>query len=280
MDLSLYRQTKMISGRQLSYLDIGTGPVLLLGHSYLWDSAMWAPQIMALSSHYRCIAPDLWGHGQSDTLPDNCNNLLDIADHMLMLMDTLAIDNFSVIGLSVGAMWGAELVLKAPTRVNSLVMLDSFIGFEPEITRAKYDNMLDLIENAGVIPPALISVISPLFFANNAINNHPELVAGFEQYLASIPPENIPAIVQLGRMIFGRRDTMDFAEQFTLPCLIMVGVEDKARSVLESYLMHDAIEGSELVHIPHAGHISTLEQADFINQRLNQFLKRLTKDAS
>lgn len=36
MDLSLYRQTKMISGRQLSYLDIGTGPVLLLGHSYLW----------------------------------------------------------------------------------------------------------------------------------------------------------------------------------------------------------------------------------------------------
>lgn len=105
-------------------------------------------------------------------------------------------------------------------------------------------------------------------------------MAGFEQYLASIPPENIPTIVQLGRMIFGRRDTMDFAEQFTLPCLIMVGVEDKARSVLESYLMHDAIDGSELAHIPHAGHISTLEQADFINQRLNQFLKRLTKDAS
>ncbi|MGY2499009.1 alpha/beta fold hydrolase, partial [Klebsiella pneumoniae] len=95
------------------------------------------------------------------------------------------IDNFSVIGLSVGAMWGAELVLKAPTRVNSLVMLDSFIGFEPEITRAKYDNMLDLIENAGVIPPTLLSAISPLFFANNAINNNPELVAGFEQYLAS-----------------------------------------------------------------------------------------------
>ncbi|MGW7677179.1 alpha/beta fold hydrolase [Shewanella sp. S23-S33] len=274
MDFSSHRQQLVIADRKLSYLDVGSGPVLLFGHSYLWDSAMWAPQIATLSAQYRCIVPELWGHGQSDLLPNNCKTLLDIADQMLELMDALEISHFSVVGQSVGAMWGAELVLKAPTRVKTLVMLNSFIGFEPEVTRAKYDGMLDMISAAKAIPAPLISAISPLFFANDAANNTPELVTGFEQSLASITAEQIPTIVKLGRMIFGRRDTMEYAEQLTLPCLIMAGVEDKARSVLESYLMSDAIDGSQLVHIPAAGHISTLEQAEFINQHLADFLAK------
>ncbi|MGL5024750.1 MAG: alpha/beta fold hydrolase [Shewanella oncorhynchi] len=274
MDFSSHRQQLVIADRKLSYLDVGSGPVLLFGHSYLWDSAMWAPQIATLSAQYRCIVPELWGHGQSDLLPNNCKTLLDIADQMLELMDALEITHFSVVGQSVGAMWGAELVLKAPTRVKTLVMLNSFIGFEPEVTRAKYDGMLDMITAAKAIPAPLIGAISPLFFANDAANNTPELVTGFEQSLASITAEQIPTIVKLGRMIFGRRDTMEYAEQLTLPCLIMAGVEDKARSVLESYLMSDAIDGSQLVHIPAAGHISTLEQAEFINQHLADFLAK------
>ncbi|MCT8875631.1 alpha/beta fold hydrolase [Shewanella xiamenensis] len=274
MDLSSYRQQISIAGSQLSYLDIGTGPALLFGHSYLWDSAMWAPQIALLSKSYRCIVPDLWGHGQSGTVPENCHSQLDISEHMLALMDALELETFSLIGLSVGAMWGAELVLKAPARVKTLAMLDSFIGFEPEITRAKYFGMLDMIQTAGSIPPALIKAISPLFFADNAKANNPELVQRFESDLAALTPERIPDIVKLGRIIFGRRDTLEFAEQFTLPCLIMVGVEDKARSVLESYLMSDAINGSQLVHIPNAGHISSLEQAEFVNQQLLAFLSQ------
>ncbi|QYJ73328.1 alpha/beta fold hydrolase [Shewanella sp. FJAT-51649] len=275
MDFSSYRKQLNIAGSQLSYLDIGSGPALLFGHSYLWDSAMWAPQIAILSQQYRCIVPDLWGHGQSSAVPDSCNSLLDISEHMLTLMDTLDIEQFAVIGLSVGAMWGAELVLKAPARVNALVMLDSFIGFEPEITRAKYFGMLDMIQAAGSIPAPLISAISPLFFADNAKEHNPELVQRFEAYLAAQTPETIPSIVKLGRIIFGRRDTMEFAEQFTLPCLVMVGVEDKARSVLESYLMSDAIDGSQLVHIPNAGHISSLEQADFVTEHLTRFLAKV-----
>ncbi len=35
--------------RQMAYLDVGSGPVLLFGHSYLWDAQMWAPQVEALS---------------------------------------------------------------------------------------------------------------------------------------------------------------------------------------------------------------------------------------
>ncbi|GIU18988.1 MULTISPECIES: alpha/beta fold hydrolase [unclassified Shewanella] len=262
------RHELTIEGSTLSYLDIGQGPVLLMGHSYLWDSEMWAPQIAYLSQNYRCIVPDLWGHGFSGSLPTCSRNLRDIASQMLELMDALNIEKFSVIGLSVGAMWGAELALKAPARVQSLVMLGSFIGYEPEITRDKYYAMLDVIKAEKTVSTKVIDTITPLFFANQP---QPELVALLKQKLNHFD-NNIDTLYQLGRMIFGRRDTMDDAHLFTLPCLIMTGVEDKARSVLEGYLMHDAIDASKYIHIPDCGHISTLEQADFVNQQLSQFL--------
>jgi pimeloyl-ACP methyl ester carboxylesterase len=66
-----------IEGKPLHYQTRGTGFPVLLGHSYLWDSSMWAPQIDALSHHYQVIVPDLWGHGQSGRFPENTHTLGD-----------------------------------------------------------------------------------------------------------------------------------------------------------------------------------------------------------
>lgn len=263
-----FRHSFELPDTHLSYLDMGQGPVLLLGHSYLWDSLMWQEQLELLAKSYRVIAVDLHGHGESGPVPPRVNSLRVVADDMLALMDSLDIAQFSILGLSVGGMWGAELVLKAPARVQTLVMMDSFIGFEPEVTRAKYYGMLDVIKAAGSIPTPMIDAIVPLFFANNPDER---LTNAFAAHLANLEGTRIADIERMGRLVFGRRDTMDDVEKLTLPVLVMVGVEDKARSVLESYLMHDAIDGSQLVHIPGAGHISCLEQAEFVNRTLLAF---------
>lgn len=277
MNLESYRQQLEIAGSQLSYLDMGQGPVILLGHSYLWDAHMWANQLEVLSKSYRCIVPDLWGHGCSGPVPTATRSLRDVADNMLALMDTLNVEQFTIVGLSVGGMWGAELALKAPTRVSSLVLMNTFIGFEPEVTRDKYYGMLDTIKQSGCIPTPIIEAVTPLFFADNAVDKTPDLVEGFRQSLTQISSGNIESIVKIGRMTFGRRDTTEEAHLFTLPCLIMSGTQDKARSVLEGFLMHDVIDGSDFVHIPDAGHISTHEQTEFVNNALLDFLtKHLT----
>lgn len=83
------------------------------------------------------------------------SNLKDYAQHMLALMDHLQIEYFSVIGLSVGGMWGAELALLAPKRVQSLVMMDTFVGLEPEVTHKKYFTMLDTIAQLQAVPARL-----------------------------------------------------------------------------------------------------------------------------
>lgn len=261
-----------IDGKELAYLDKGEGPVVLFGHSYLWDHQMWAPQIEELSESFRCIVPDLWAHGQSSFAPERVKNLKDIAADMLALMDHLDVEQFSIVGLSVGGMWGAELVTLAPSRVKSLVMMDTFVGLEPEITHQKYFSMLDAIAGSQLVPEPILQAVVPMFFAKNGAEQSPELVESFTQHLSSLKGEQAVEVVRLGRMIFGRRDMIEDVEKFALPVLIAAGQEDIPRPVMESYLMHDSITGSQLVEIPQAGHISNLEQPEFVTTMLRGFL--------
>ncbi|NOH80243.1 alpha/beta fold hydrolase [Vibrio sp. RE86] len=265
----------LIDGREMAYQDVGTGPVIVLGHSYLWDSQMWAPQIEALSQNYRCIVPDLWAHGQSDAAPEMTRSLADYAKQILALMDHLDIEQFSIVGLSVGGMWGTEVVTLAPQRVQSLVLMDTFVGLEPEVTHNKYFAMLDAITQLKAIPDQIIEAVTPLFFANNAKVDSPDLVAKFSDHLAGLKGERAVEVAKIGRVVFGRRDQIEDIEKFALPVLIAVGQEDKPRPVLESYLMVDSITGSELVQIPKAGHISNLEQPEFVTEMLQGFLSNV-----
>ncbi|WP_019613993.1 alpha/beta fold hydrolase [Psychromonas ossibalaenae] len=264
--------TFTINSKTMHYLDKGQGPVLLFGHSYLWDSEMWTPQIEILSQHYRCIVPDLWSHGQSDAAPGETQNLTDYAQDLLSLMDHLEIETFSIIGLSVGGMWGAELTLLAPARVKALVLMDTFIGLEPQVTHHKYSAMLDMISAAQLVPEPLIEQIRPLFFARDVEQENPELVSRFKKGLQGIRGQKAVDLAQVGRMVFGRRDLFDEVEKLTLPTLIMTGMQDIPRPPLEAQLMQDAISGSRLILVPDAGHISNLEQPEFVIEKLSDFL--------
>lgn len=266
-------KTFSIEGRELAYLDVGEGPVVLFGHSFLWDHKMWAPQVEALSQSYRCIVPDLWAHGQSSYSPEKTRNLKGVALDMLALIDSLDIDQFSIVGLSAGGMWGAELTVAAPERVKSLVMMDTFVGFEPEVMKDKYFTMLDTIAAEKSVPEPILEAVVPLFFARNGAEKSPQLVSNFRQQLASIKGEDAVEVARIGRMIFGRRDIIEDVEKLAMPILIAVGQEDIPRPVLESYLMHDCITGSQLVQIPEAGHISNLEQSALVTKMLQDFLE-------
>ena len=259
-----------IAGRRMAYLDEGQGPVLLFGHSYLWDSAMWAPQIAALKGSYRCIVPELWGHGDSDVLPDGGCTLATLARDHLALLDALGIEECVLVGLSIGGMWGVELAHMAPNRIKGLVLMDSFVGLEPQITCERYLGMLAAIEQLGSIPAPIIEQVAPIFFANQP---DAALLAEFKARLAAWPSEKIAAMVAVGRSFVTRADRMEWLETLSCPAQVITGCEDRTRPVLEGYLMADTL-GIALIEIAGAGHISTLEQPERVNAALTGFLRQ------
>lgn len=260
----------MKNSRSLSYTDVGSGFPILLGHSYLFDKSMWFPQLEELSSSYRLIIPDLWGHGESPALPSITQSISDLAADHLALMDKLKITEFAVVGLSVGGMWGAELAGLVSERVKALMLFDTYLGNETDVAQGSYMAMLNAVDAAGAIESPILEHVVAQFYSENASAGD---VASLKNHLASLSAETLrSSIVPLGKMIFGRSDRMSVLSDITCAAHVATGALDLPRPPEEGRLMAEKL-GCDFTLIPNTGHISNREKPEFVTNLIRDFLK-------
>lgn len=258
--------------RKIYYEKHGTGKPVLFGHSFLWSKSMWQYQIPLLKERFCCIIPDLWGHGASDVLPEGECTIEQIAQEYKEFMDELSIDHYAVVGLSIGGMWATHLALQYPGKVTQLVLMDSYLGAEPQEKKQLYYGMIDIIEKCNAIPGELIEKIIPLFLSPVTLKTNPNLVDGFRNDLANISTTNIPTLIAIAKSIFERKSVLSQLENIKIPTKIIVGSDDISRPVYESKEMTSLIPNSQLHIIKDAGHICNMEQPDEVNKILYNFL--------
>lgn len=267
---------KLKNNKNISIQIKGDGEPIFFIHSYLWDKNMWNPQVQELSKKYKCITIDLWGHGESDFLDEEeeCS-LSTLTDNIIEIADILNIDKFNYIGLSVGAMLGTYLGLNYDERIKKMVLLDGYSGAESIETKNGYFEMLKIIKELGYIPKNLIDIITPMFFSKAENEIKGQLYQYFSQKLMVEKTTNINTVVKLGEAIFGRENLLEDMDKIKVPILFMVGEEDIPRPIFESQKMNVLVKGSKLVIIPKAGHISSLENPNFVTEQIFDFLKNL-----
>jgi pimeloyl-ACP methyl ester carboxylesterase len=112
-------------GVELSILDEGRGPAVLLLHGFPDSARLWRHQIPALTdAGFRVVAPDLRGFGASEKPADVRDYRIgrSVAD-MVAVLDTLEIERAHVVGHDFGAGVAWAMALMAPERVDRLVVL-------------------------------------------------------------------------------------------------------------------------------------------------------------
>lgn len=261
-----------INNREMHYLDQGSGFPLLLGHSFLWDSRVWAPQLELLSQHFRCIVPELWSHGQSQPVSEGDLSIEQLAEDHHQLMQQLGIDRYSVLGMSTGGLWGARLALKYPDEVASLTLIASYLGSEAAENREDYLELFNIVEQLGELPSAVVDAVVRIFFCAETQEINPALAETFRFDLMFLSPEQIAGIVAMGKQIFTRSSMIDELSGIQCPTLILAGQNDTPRPLAELKQMHNLLPGSQFAIIEHAGHMLTMEQPGQVNQLLANFL--------
>lgn len=124
-------------GQRLHYVDHGgTGPTVVLLHSFLMDGDMFAPQVAALGDEFRLITVDERGHG--GTPAEAPFDFWDVADDVLALLDRLEVARTAVIGTSQGGFVALRLALAAPDRVSALAVLGTSAAAEDAEIAANY----------------------------------------------------------------------------------------------------------------------------------------------
>lgn len=143
-----------IDGVDCHYTEAGQGPALVLIHGLGASQADWFTQIPALSPHYRCIAPDLTGHG--DSAPHGPYAIFAQAERLLKLLEALNVPTAHVLGHSMGGAVAQSMAMVAPGRVQSLTICNSTAGFRPTTPKKLIEavSRLTLVGALGVKPLA------------------------------------------------------------------------------------------------------------------------------
>ncbi|MDO8473822.1 MAG: alpha/beta hydrolase [Dehalococcoidia bacterium] len=116
--------TVKVDGLNIHFKTSGTGSPLLLFHGRGADWRSWKQNAEFFSRYFRVFIPDLPGYGQSQR-PDFPVSPEWLARFVACLADDLGLEKVSIVGHSLGAIFGLSFCIKYPERVNRLVLVNS-----------------------------------------------------------------------------------------------------------------------------------------------------------
>ncbi|MFB0986598.1 MAG: alpha/beta hydrolase, partial [Phycisphaerales bacterium] len=135
-------------GVELSWLESGEGPTLLMLPGWSQSAAMFKEQIAGLSGRFHCLALDHRGHGESGR-PGYGYRISRLAQDVREFIQHRKLDEITLLGHSMGAsvMWG-YWDLFGGDRLVRMVIDD-----EPSVLTLKDTESTDSAEDAGEIFP-------------------------------------------------------------------------------------------------------------------------------
>jgi len=247
-ELDAHRHTVSTPTGDLSYLDIGTGPVALFVHGIATNAYLWRNVIARLAGQRRCIAVDLPLHGQSPVTADL--SLAGLASALAGFCDALGLGRIDLVANDTGGAIAQIFAARHPGRLASLTLTncDTDGNMPPEM-------MKPIIEQAaaGRLAPVAVAMFADLGAAGQAIFGElyedlervdPGLIRSylepgigtmerareFERLLVALDPADLSAVTPLLR-------------ELTVPTLVVWGTADKSFDVSWAYWLRDTIPG-------------------------------------
>jgi len=247
-ELDAHRHTVSTPTGDLSYLDIGTGPVALFVHGIATNAYLWRNVIAGLAGQRRCIAVDLPLHGQSPVTADL--SLAGLASALAGFCDALGLGRIDLVANDTGGAIAQIFAARHPGRLASLTLTncDTDGNMPPEM-------MKPIIEQAaaGRLAPVAVAMFADLGAAGQAVFGElyedlervdPGLIRSylepgigtmerareFERLLVALDPADLSAVTPLLR-------------ELTVPTLVVWGTADKSFDVSWAYWLRDTIPG-------------------------------------
>lgn len=262
-----YDLTVKVNGFNLSYDDLGEGPVpIVFLHGFPFNKSMWQLQLDFLKTTNRVIACDIRGFGKSKDEESHLEMDL-FANDLILFIDSLGLEKVILCGLSMGGFIALNAMKRFPSRFEALILCDTQCIADSYDVKVKRYETIEEIKEYGVsnFNEGFIKKV----FHEDSLTNKPELV---EQLRSVVFSNSQHIIIQGLTALAERSETCSFLDEISIPTLIICGREDAVTPLDESKFMNKNIKGSVLHVINNAGHVSNLEEPAKFNKLLRDFL--------
>ncbi len=255
-------------GCNIFYQVRGKGNPLVLLMGFGADGEVWEKHVAEYKKHFKCIILDNRGVGKSDA-PEGPYNTAMMADDTIAVMDHLNVDQAQVAGISMGGAIAQSLALNYPVRAKSLALISTWPSFN-NYARTVYENLKKLrrVANPGDFMELLqLWIFAPPYYESGmndliegqkgAVDNpNPQKQSGFDGQLDACIHHNCVSRLH----------------QIKIPTLITIGMMDIFTPPAFSDILHEKIEGSEIVRFPTGGHVHHWEDLERFNKVTTDFL--------
>ncbi len=238
-------------------------PVVAFSNSLGTTLEMWDAQVRALAAHYRCVRYDTRGHGRSPVAAQP-TSIDALADDLAGLLDVLGIEKAHVVGLSLGGMAAQAFGVRHAGRVSSLTLVATAAHLP-----GNWDERVALVRTTGM--SGLVDAVMGRWFTADTLALGPDLIRPVRERFLSIDPEGYAACCLAVRDM----DLRSRIGAITTPTLVVAGEDDPATPLEMLEEIAGLIPGAELVVVPEAAHLVSVEQADALNEILLGFLARV-----
>ena len=113
-----------VLGEKMHYIEAGQGDPMVFVHGIPSWCYTWRNVIPHLEAHAHCIAPDLIGLGRS-AKPSIDYTLFDHIRYFDALMDSLCLDNVTLVMHAWGAVIGFDYAMRHPQQIKSLIFFET-----------------------------------------------------------------------------------------------------------------------------------------------------------
>lgn len=247
---------------RLYYEEYGVGEPVIFLHGFTLDIRMWTAQAEFLESDYHVILLDAKGHGLSDA-PETGYSRADRVEDLRRFVDSLGIDRFHLVGLSMGGSTGIGFALKYPERLLSLTLASAgAAGWDV----GKKISHLDTLARAKGLEATREE------WKQMSLAWYKDDREDIRQLMEEMIDHHSGAVwMDPMRGKYPRTRDLDHVQRISVPTLILVGELDRVFVPLAREL-HKKIRTSELKIYENTGHMLNLEAPDRFNGDIKAFL--------
>lgn len=247
---------------QLAYRREGKGDPLILVHGYLGGSAMWQDQIAFFSQDFDVVAPDLPGFADSKHL-EAPQTIVGYAERVLEFLTALGIEDFYLLGHSMGGMIVQQMALLAGSRVKKLVaygtgpvgvMPDRFETIAQSRQRLETDGLAVTAERI-----AATWFIAEKSAPGYALCKELGAKASFDAALTCLTA-------------WENWNVSSVLEKIKAPTLVLWGDRDRSYGWQQPKALWKGIPNSSLAVVPGCAHNVHMEKPDLFNRIVADFL--------
>ena len=252
----------------------GTGPLVVFLHGIGGNRSNWHDQLPVFARHFHAAAWDARGYGGSDDYPGPLD-FADFSADLLRLVDYFGAKRAHLVGLSMGGRIALDFHARHPARVASLVLCDTFAGYDADFTparRAEYVRLRKQPLLDGKRPADIAPAIAESLIGRDAA---PEILQRLIDSISAVHPESYLKTIE-ATTNYDRRDAL---AAIAVPTLLVYGADDRLTPPEIGRRLQRQIPGAGFAVIERAGHLSHIERPGEFHRLVLDFLLANIGDA-